>query len=189
VEVEQEEMEGVYKGLMALIPYLALLLQLAEVEVVEATPALLMVVQVGQEVEEEQQSPPPLLVALELQTKVLLVAMETVSSLPYGGGGGGSGNGPPRPAGGSGIGGVGSDAGTTSLVGENASPANRGSGGGGAYQNAQGGNGSSGVVILKYPDAYTISNPGGGLTLSTAGPSGGFKVTSVTAGTGNVSFA
>jgi hypothetical protein len=57
-----------------------------------------------------------------------------------------------------------------------------GGGGGGAA-------GGSGIVILKYPDTFTISNPGGGLTLSTAGPSGGFKVTSVTAGTGNVSFA
>jgi hypothetical protein len=45
------------------------------------------------------------------------------------------------------------------------------------------------VVILKYPDAYTISNPGGGLTLSTASPSGGFKVTTITAGTGDVSWS
>jgi hypothetical protein len=51
-----------------------------------------------------------------------------------------------------------------------------------------GGAGGSGVVILKYPDTLTISNPGGGLTLSTA-TAGGFKVTTVTAGTGNVSFA
>jgi hypothetical protein len=49
--------------------------------------------------------------------------------------------------------------------------------------------GGSGVVILKYPDAYTISNPGGGLTLSTAAPSGGFKVTTITHGTGNVSWS
>jgi hypothetical protein len=35
----------------------------------------------------------------------------------------------------------------------------------------------------------TISNPGGGLTLSTSGPSGGFKVTTVTGGTGNVSWS
>jgi hypothetical protein len=34
----------------------------------------------------------------------------------------------------------------------------------------------------------TISNPGSGLTLSTASPSGGFKVTSITAGTGNIQF-
>jgi hypothetical protein len=51
-----------------------------------------------------------------------------------------------------------------------------------------GGNGGSGVVILKYPDAYTISNPGGGLTMSTAGPSGGFKVTTITDGTGDVEW-
>jgi hypothetical protein len=67
---------------------------------------------------------------------------------------------------------------------------NRGDGGDAQLgTSATGFAGGSGVVILKYPDAYTISNPGGGLTLSTAGPSGGFKVTSVTAGTGNVSFA
>jgi hypothetical protein len=41
-------------------------------------------------------------------------------------------------------------------------------------------------VILKYPDTRTISI-GGGLTGSTA-TSGAFKVTTITAGTGNVSF-
>jgi hypothetical protein len=35
---------------------------------------------------------------------------------------------------------------------------------------------------------YTISNPGGGLTLSTS-TSGSDKITSITAGTGNVSWA
>jgi hypothetical protein len=48
--------------------------------------------------------------------------------------------------------------------------------------------GGSGVVIIKYPDTYTISNPGGGLTYSTA-TSGGFSVTTFTAGTGNVSWS
>jgi hypothetical protein len=42
-------------------------------------------------------------------------------------------------------------------------------------------------VILKYPDSLTIT-VGAGLTGSTASPSGGFKVTTVTAGTGNVSW-
>jgi hypothetical protein len=51
-----------------------------------------------------------------------------------------------------------------------------------------GGSGGSGIVILKYPDAYTITI-GAGLTGSTAGPSNGFKVTTITAGTGNVSWA
>jgi hypothetical protein len=43
-------------------------------------------------------------------------------------------------------------------------------------------------VILKYPDTKTITI-GAGLTGTTAGPSGGFKVTTITAGTGNVSWA
>jgi hypothetical protein len=67
--------------------------------------------------------------------------------------------------------------------------ANRGGGGGGDGTSDpanSGGSGGSGVVILKYPDAYTISQSG--LTLSTTS-SGGFKVTTVTAGTGTVSFA
>jgi|694.fasta_scaffold104473_2 hypothetical protein len=60
--------------------------------------------------------------------------------------------------------------------------ANSGSGGGGAN-----GNGGSGIIILKYPDAYTVTTSG--LTATTASPSGGFKVTSITAGTGTVTFS
>lgn len=44
-----------------------------------------------------------------------------------------------------------------------------------------------GVVILRYPNTVTISNPGGGLTLSTS-TDGSDKVTTITAGTGNISF-
>jgi hypothetical protein len=69
-----------------------------------------------------------------------------------------------------------------------ASIANRGSGGGGSRSTASSGSGASGVVILKYADTLTITL-GAGLTGSTAAPSGGFKVTTITAGTGNVSFA
>jgi hypothetical protein len=47
--------------------------------------------------------------------------------------------------------------------------------------------GGSGIVIVKYPDTVTITNPGGGLTSSTA-TAGGFKVTSFTAGTGTIQF-
>jgi hypothetical protein len=70
---------------------------------------------------------------------------------------------------------------------------NTGGGGGGASVNPgaglrNGGNGGSGVVILKYPDTFTITI-GAGLTGSTASPSGGFKVTTITAGTGNVSWS
>lgn len=53
-----------------------------------------------------------------------------------------------------------------------------------AYNGAAGG---SGIVILKYPDNYTITI-GAGLTGTTAAPSGGYKVSTITAGTGNVSW-
>jgi hypothetical protein len=44
------------------------------------------------------------------------------------------------------------------------------------------------VVILRYPNTYTISNPGGGLTFSTSAV-GSDKVTTFTAGTGSIQFA
>jgi hypothetical protein len=58
----------------------------------------------------------------------------------------------------------------------------------GAATNYTGAKGGDGIVILKYPDTYTISNPGGGLTFSTAS-AGGYKITSFTVGTGNVSWS
>jgi hypothetical protein len=67
--------------------------------------------------------------------------------------------------------------------------ANTGTGGGGAGivsgGTQSGGNGGSGIVIIKYPDTFTITNPGGGLTFTTATASG-FSVTSFTAGTGTI---
>jgi len=93
----------------------------------------------------------------------------------YGGGGGGGAGG---TAGTGGIGGGGSSTSGTVNTG----------GGGGCVNNANIGlSGGSGIVIIKYPDSYTLTI-GGGLTSSTA-TSGGFKVTSFTAGTGNISFA
>jgi hypothetical protein len=68
-----------------------------------------------------------------------------------------------------------------------AATVNTGGGGGGGYATT-GTAGGSGVVILRYPAAYTISNPGGGLTFSTV-TDGSDKVTTVTAGTGNIEFA
>jgi len=69
--------------------------------------------------------------------------------------------------------------------------ANTGTGGGGSGVNSggsqTGGAGGSGIVIVKYPDTVTITNPGGGLTSSTSS-GGGFKVTSFTAGTGTIQF-
>jgi hypothetical protein len=62
-----------------------------------------------------------------------------------------------------------------------------GGGGGGAGGSSIGGNAGSGIVIIKYPDTRTITI-GAGLTGSTPAPSGGFKVTTLTAGTGTVSW-
>ena len=50
------------------------------------------------------------------------------------------------------------------------------------------GAGGSGIIKLFYPNVYTISNPGGGLTITTATP-GAYKLSSITAGTGNISFS
>jgi hypothetical protein len=72
--------------------------------------------------------------------------------------------------------------------------ANRGAGGGGgsgadgANQSALGGNGGSGVVILRYPDNVTMTG-GAGLSFSTSTSVAGFKITTFTSGTGTVNFS
>jgi hypothetical protein len=66
--------------------------------------------------------------------------------------------------------------------------ANSGDGGEGADGSDNGRAGGSGVVILKYPDTRTITI-GAGLTGTESSPSGGFKRATITAGTGNVSWA
>ena len=107
------------------------------------------------------------------------------SSVTYAGGGGGSG-----PTIGSGGAGGGAD-GIKNSNG-NAGTANTGGGAGGIYNTNNvttqryGGNGGSGIVILRYPNTYTISQSG--LTLTTA-TDGDDKVTTITAGTGTVSWA
>jgi hypothetical protein len=73
-----------------------------------------------------------------------------------------------------------------------AGTANTGGGGGGAGFDGVGftsigGNGGSGVVIIRYDNGLTISNPGGGLTYSTSAD-GAFTVATFTAGTGNVQW-
>jgi len=98
-----------------------------------------------------------------------------------GGGGGGATTTAGTATGGGGAGGQ-SDNGT-------AGTANTGGGGGGSSYDGvdkQGGAGGSGVVILRYPNTYTISNTG--MTLSTA-TDGSDKVTTITAGTGTISFS
>lgn len=100
-----------------------------------------------------------------------------------GGGGGGGTTGGTGGSGGGGNGGAGQNAsGTSGTV-------NTGGGGGGSGWDTGGtpGSGGSGIVILKYPDTYTIS-VGAGLTSSTS-TSGGFSVTSFTAGSDTVSWS
>jgi hypothetical protein len=67
---------------------------------------------------------------------------------------------------------------------------NTGGGGGGAGGNGtnNGGAGGSGVVILRYLTSIGTITIGAGLTGSTA-TDGSHKVTTITAGTGNVSWA
>lgn len=112
----------------------------------------------------------------------------TGTSVTYAGGGGGS-----SYTGGNGAGGIGGGGNAASDTGTaGAGTANRGGGGGGgggSTAGTTGGNGGSGIVIVKYPDEYTLSNPGGGLTFTTSTAVSGFKVTTFTAGTGNIQFS
>jgi hypothetical protein len=72
-----------------------------------------------------------------------------------------------------------------------------GLGGGGAANTGGGGNGSrsssfnnggSGIIILKYPQARTISL-GSGVVGSTGSASGGYVITTITGGTGTISWS
>lgn len=119
----------------------------------------------------------------------------TGTPVTYAGGGGGGGQSDPGTAsggaGGTGGGGQGALVVSASSVTQSstAGTANLGGGGGAAGRGSNtnpGKAGGSGVVIIKYPDTYTVSNPGGGLTSSTPSAAGGFKVTTFTAGTGNI---
>lgn len=100
----------------------------------------------------------------------------------YGGGGGGSAAAGSGASGGSGIGGNGgmNSGGLDATV-------NRGSGGGAGggtnIPDTVGGAGSSGVVILRYPNVYTISGLSG--TTTTIGTD---KVTTFTSGIGTIQF-
>ena len=105
----------------------------------------------------------------------------------YAGGGGGGGYNAAGGAGGTGGGGAGGQA--QPEAGFDGT-ANTGGGGGGARSRdgaRTGGDGGSGVVILRYPNTYTITI-GSGLTGSTQ-TTGSDKVTTFTAGTGNITFS
>ena len=109
---------------------------------------------------------------------------EVDGSNVYFGGGGGAGN-----SGTGGLGGAGNGGAYQNGAGTNATANTGGGGGGGAGGSTGGasGNGGSGLVILRYPDAYTIT-VGAGLTSSTI-TQGSSKVTIFTQGTGTISFS
>jgi hypothetical protein len=112
----------------------------------------------------------------------------TGSSVTYAGGGGGGQQGTTPGTGGTGGGGAG---GSSTNVDGTAGTVNTGGGGGGGggnSGNADGGAGGSGIVVLRYEDTKTITI-GAGLTGSTSAASGGYKRTTLTAGTGNVSWS
>tara|TARA_R110000851_G_scaffold30339_2_gene82835 strand:- start:2037 stop:3131 length:1095 start_codon:yes stop_codon:yes gene_type:complete len=111
-----------------------------------------------------------------------------VSPTPYyaGGGGGGmysssSGNGA------GGIGGGGDGYRGTNQAIQNGT-ANTGSGGGGGGNNNNGGYGGDGVVIIKYPSAYTVTKSVG-LISSVSTSVAGYKIETFTSGTGTITFA
>ena len=102
------------------------------------------------------------------------VAEDDVQWLSIGGGTAGTGGG--------GAGGV-------NAAGSNGT-ANSGGGGGGAFgyssTSRNNGSGGSGIVIIRYPNTYTIAQSR--ITLTTA-TDGSDKVTTITAGTGTVSWS
>ena len=107
----------------------------------------------------------------------------TGSAVLRGGGGGGYNN-SAAGSGGGGRGGTGGNSGNATIT---SGVANTGGGGGGNHSaNAWSGTGGSGVVILRYPNTHTITL-GAGLSGSTATVDGN-RVTTITAGTGNVSW-
>jgi len=90
-----------------------------------------------------------------------------------------------------GVGGLGGGAGSVNGPGAGSGTVNTGGGGAGGRDRSdgdgwEGGDGGSGVVILRYPNTYTISQTG--LTVSTI-TQGDNKVSIITAGTGTISFS
>ena len=109
------------------------------------------------------------------------------SDVYFGGGGGGAGT---SAGGGTSTGGLGGGGnGKSDSSAAEFGAANTG-GGGGASNTGTDGQGGSGVVILKFPDTYTIT-VGAGLTDATSGgiTSGGFTTVILTAGVDTVSWS
>jgi hypothetical protein len=113
----------------------------------------------------------------------LSVAITGTGTFYAGGGGGGTSSG----TGGAGGSSIGGDGGNAAAGGSAA--ANTASGGGGSGSTGAGGNGGSGIVILRYASSKILTNPGGGLTFTTDNTTvADTKITTFTAGTGNIQF-
>lgn len=105
-----------------------------------------------------------------------------------GGGGGGAGAGGNGLSGGNGV--QSSITGTATYYAGGAAGTALGgtSGTHGQGKTNYGGAGNAGVVILRYPDTVSISNPNGGLTMTTT-TVGSDRVTVITGGNGSVEFS
>jgi hypothetical protein len=117
----------------------------------------------------------------------------TGTSTDYAGGGGGGTRTPNGATSGGTGGGGGAGNGTNTNATGGAATSNTGSGGGGGGLSSgnilgAGGNGGSGVVILRYPDSYTVSK-GVGLISSVSSLVAGYKIETFTSGTGTITFA
>ena len=115
-----------------------------------------------------------------------LASTITGSSVTRGGGGGGVSNSPDSGSTG-GVGGGGDGTASFEPTAPSFGQVNTG-GGGGGHASGTGGSGGSGVVILRYPTYYSITNPGGGLVYSSSPVGVDEEVTTFTSGTGNISF-
>jgi hypothetical protein len=111
----------------------------------------------------------------------------TGSSVTYAGGGGGGTHDQSRTPGTGGSGG-GGNAGAFGTNNGSAGTANLGGGGGGASGPATGGAGGAGVVILRYLTSDGTITIGSGLTGSNT-TNGLYKITTLTSGSGNVSWS
>ena len=107
-----------------------------------------------------------------------------------GGGGGGVGYEGTGSVGSGGSGGGGVGAKNQANPGDGTANTGSGGGGGGGVQSSgsQSSNGGSGIVILRYPNTFSIT-VGAGLTAGTETTDGSDKYIEITAGTGTVSFA
>ncbi len=117
------------------------------------------------------------------------------SAAGNGGNGGGGGGAQYYSTSTAGIGGTGLNTGGTGTIHQVTGSArggsggdNTGGGGGGmAISVTTGGGGGSGIIILRYPNIFTLTNPGGGLTTTIFnGTVGSDKYTTFTGGTGNI---